>query len=209
MRRLAGIFVVLWIAGSMAFIFWNSRKLAEKPLPVLGEIPAFQMTDQTGRAFDSAQLAGKVWIADFMFTYCAGPCPMMSSVMRRFTEQLSRFENVRFVSISVDPARDTPERLAEYAEAFKADPEKWFFLTGEKAAIYDLAQQHFRLAAGENTARIRNAAGPAHTILHSSKFVLVDQAGKIRGYYDSSEPFQLKALVRNTVRLAQEGPDAA
>ena len=199
-RKAAFVFVVLWIAGSMAFIVWNSRKLAELPLPVLGEAGAFQLTDQSARSVGSRQLGGKVWIADFIFTSCAGPCPTMSALMRRFTEQLSDFDQVRFVSFSVDPERDTPERLAEYGARYHADPERWFFLTGDKDAIYDLAEKRFRLAAADTDPALRSA----HTILHSSKFVLVDKAGKIRGYYDSAEPFQLKAMVRNAKRLTLE-----
>ncbi|MBP9864934.1 MAG: SCO family protein [Candidatus Omnitrophica bacterium] len=199
-RKAAGLLVVLWIAGGMAFIVWNSRKLAELPLPILGDVGAFQLTDQSARPFDSSQLNGKVWIADFIFTRCAGPCPTMSAVMRRFTEQLSGLDQVRFVSFSVDPDYDTPERLAEYGVRFHADPNRWFFLTGEKTAIYDLAEKKFRLAAADTDPVLRSP----HTIFHSSKFVLIDQAGKIRGYYDSGEPFQLKAMVRSAERLVKE-----
>ena len=199
-RKAAGLFVVLWIAGGMAFIVWNSKKLAELPLPVLGEVGTFQLTDQSARPLNASRLNGKVWIADFIFTSCAGPCPTMSALMRRFTEQLSDFDQVRFVSFSVDPERDTPERLAEYGMQYHADPQRWFFLTGDKAAIYDLAEKRFRLAAADTDPELRSP----HTISHSSKFILVDKAGKIRGYYDSAEPFQLKAMVRNAKRLTLE-----
>lgn len=204
-RKAAGLLVILWIAGGMAFIVWNSKKLAELPLPVLGDVGPFQLTDQMARDFNSSQLSGKVWIADFIFTSCAGPCPTMSAVMRRFTEQLSSVDQVRFVSFSVDPDRDTPERLAEYGVRFHADPSRWFFLTGDKEAIYDLGEKRFRLAAADTDPALRSP----HTISHSSKFVLVDKAGKIRGYYDSSEPFQLKAMVRNAEHLAHEESYAA
>lgn len=199
-RKAAGLFVVLWIAGGMAFIVWNSRKLAELPLPVLGDVGAFELSDQSGRLVKADKLNGKVWIADFIFTSCAGPCPTMSALMRRFTEQLSDADQVRFVSFSVDPERDTPERLAEYGVRYHADPDRWFFLTGDKDAIYDLAEKKFRLAAADTDPALRSP----HTISHSSKFVLVDKAGKIRGYYDSAEPFQLKAMVHNARRLTLE-----
>lgn len=204
-RKAIGWIVVLWIAGGMAFIVWNSRKLAELPIPVMGDVGAFQLTDQTARDFNSSQLSGKVWIANFIFTSCAGPCPTMSAIMRRFTEQLSRVEEVQFVSFSVDPERDTPEKLSEYGARYHADPEKWFFLTGDKDAIYDLAETRFRLAAADTDPALRSP----HTISHSSKFVLVDKAGKIRGYYDSAEPFQLKAMVRNAERLAKDDSRAS
>lgn len=200
-RKMVGFIVVLWIAAGMAFIVWNSRKLAEVPLPVMGDVGEFQLTDQIGRSFSGSQLKGQVWIADFIFTSCAGPCPMMSALMRRFTEQLAEIENVRFVSFSVDPERDTPERLMEYGARYHADPNRWFFLTGDKMVIYDLAEKKFRLAAADTDPQLRSP----HSISHSSKFVLVDQKGSIRGYYDSGEPFQLKAMVRNAERLSREG----
>ena len=127
-RKAIGWIVVLWIAGGMGFIVWNSQKLAELPIPVMGDVGAFQLTDQTASEFNSKQLQGKVWIANFIFTSCAGPCPTMSAIMRRFTEQLSSVEDVQFVSFSVDPERDTPDKLSEYGARYHADPKKWIFL---------------------------------------------------------------------------------
>jgi len=185
----------------MAFIYFNSQNLAQAPLPILGSVGSFALTNQQSQIFNQSQLDGKVWIANFIFTHCAGPCPMMSAVMRRFTEQLADEEKVRFVSFSVDPVRDTPEKLRQYGEKYHADPEKWFFLTGDRDKIYDLALSRFRLAVGDAKPEMRSP----HTILHSTKFTLVDSKGRIRGYYDSGEPFQLKALVRDAKRLTWEG----
>lgn len=197
-KRFAFLFVLFWIAGSMGFIFFYSRQLQKQPLPELGTVPAFELTDSGGKIFSSAALEGKVWVADFIFSSCGGPCPMMSAEMARFDRKLSDFPELRLVSFSVDPEHDTPQRLAAYAAQYEANPMRWHFLTGDREAIYGLALQHFRLAAG--TAETPDAG---HMILHSTKFVLVDRRMRIRGYYDSLEPPQLKKLALDARRLAQ------
>ena len=106
-----------------------------KPLPVLGVIPRFQLLAQTGSAFDSRTLDGHIWIANFIYTTCDGPCPMMSRQMRGIQNSTSSSPDVKLVSFTVDPARDTPEVLAKYAQTLKADPARWYFLTGEPARL--------------------------------------------------------------------------
>ncbi len=204
-RRFAFLFVVFWIIGGVSFIFLYGRHLQNKPLPELGKIPAFELVDSRGEVWSSERLKGKVWMADFIFTSCAGPCPMMSASLARVTRELKNAPNVEAVSFSVDPDHDTPARLAEYAAQYEADPARWHFLTGEKPRIYGLAIQHFHLAAG---AMLAEPPDPAHTILHSTKFVLVDAQFGIRGYYDSFDPNQVQKLIRDARRLGRE-PHAA
>ena len=116
-----------------------------KPLPVLGQVPNFQLTAQDGQPFDSRSLAGHIWVADFIYTTCHGPCPMMSSTMHRIQAQTSSdMPDVRLVSFTVDPAHDTPPVLAEYATHFKAEPGRWFFLTGEAAKLERPGHQRFQ-----------------------------------------------------------------
>ncbi len=162
-------------------------------LPVLKEVPPFTLTDSTGTAFHSASLKGMPWIADFIFTSCAGTCPQMSERMRALQGRLPR--EVRLVSISVDPDRDTPTVLTQYAARYQAQPDRWIFLTGQKGAIQSLVQEGFRLSVAEGL-------DPGEPIAHSVRFVLVDGAGRIRGYYDSTEPKALKQLVRDALQLA-------
>ena len=119
--------------------------------------------------------------------------------MARVAGELEGFPSIQFVSFSVDPERDTPARLTEYAAEYKADPERWHFLTGDKSRLYALAIQHFHLAAG---AMLAPPPDPAHTILHSTKFVLIDAQSGIRGYYDSYDPNQVQKLIRDARRLA-------
>ena len=142
---------------------------APKPLPILGQVPPFQLTDQTGQSFDSQSLDGHIWVADFIYTNCPGPCPMMSSQMRRV--QLSTTPNISLVSFTVDPEHDTPPVLAAYAKHFTADPARWHFLTGEPRRLNDLGLHAFKLNSVDGS------------LIHSTRFVLVDGARRIRGYY--------------------------
>jgi cytochrome oxidase Cu insertion factor (SCO1/SenC/PrrC family) len=114
-------------------------------LPVYGAVPDFALIDQRGRPVRRADLEGKVWIASFIFTNCPDECPLMTAEMARLQSDLAHIDDLRLVSISVDPDRDTPAVLSQYAERFNADSGRWFFLTGDKRAIYRLAKEGFRL----------------------------------------------------------------
>ena len=170
-----------------------------EPLPEYGQTPAFDLTERSGRSVSSEELAGKVWVADFIFTTCAGPCPLMSTHMaalQRATEGL----DVELVSFTVDPERDTPEVLAEYAKRYKADPERWLFLTGAKQALYDMIQTGFLLAVDDGSLTEGGKPGPG-IITHSTKFVLVDQQGRIRGYYSGDSANVVEEIVPDIQRL--------
>ncbi|HLJ51469.1 MAG TPA: SCO family protein [Bryobacteraceae bacterium] len=160
--------------------------------PSYGAVPAFQLTDQSGRAFDSTTLAGRVWVADFMFTSCPGPCPRMTSQMREVQEATRDLANVRLVSFTVDPERDTPFVLAEYAKLHHAETQSWYFLTGAQSALHHLGRDVFKL---------NNVDG---TLNHSTRFVLVDARGQIRGYYDTSEPDSIRMLISDVRALANQ-----
>jgi protein SCO1 len=169
----------------------------------LGTVPAFAFVSQTGDSVHLADLSGQVWIGDFIFTNCASTCPMMTAQLHGIQEALADVKNVRLVSFSVDPDRDTPERLAEYAAGYGARPERWLFLTGDKAAVRKLSVEGFHLPAGETTPE--DQAAGAETVLHSTRFVLVDHLGHIRGYYDGGDDkamSQLKKDVRQLVAAA-------
>lgn len=191
-------------AGAVSILRPAPEESAEAngPLPVLGEISDFELLERSGQMVRLQDLAGQVWVADFFFTSCAGICPMMSNQMSRLQEELAGVAGVRLVSISVDPERDTPERLRRYAERYGADPQQWWFLTGEKAAIYKLSRESFRLGVEETKPEDR---GPdTEEVLHSSKFVLLDRAGRIRGYYDGDIPDTVPRLARDVRRLLAE-----
>ena len=161
---------------------------SEAQLPVLGQVPEFELTSQQDRPVNSNELSGKIWVADLIFTACSGPCLRMTSQMSRVQEGLKEWDGFRMVSISVDPERDTPERLTWYAEQTLADPDIWMFLTGEMDIIRSLAVEGLKLVVEKE----EGSAG----ILHSDRFVLVDDAGRIRGYYDGTDPDAVDEMIR-------------
>jgi len=169
-----------------------------EPPPVMDPVPAFTMTNRDGRAVRLQDLAGKPWIADFVFTRCPASCPLMTARMARLDRDLPRDLPVRLVSFSVDPEHDTPQVLEHYAETYHA-PARWLFLTGSKEETYRLSRQGFKLGI-----EIPPAAGPGapgapvvEPILHSTRFVLVDAQGRIRGYYDGFDEESMTRLRRD------------
>ena len=154
-----------------------------------GSVPDFALTERSGRTIGLAQLRGKVWIADFIYTTCTDTCPLQTAMMAKLQQEYAGKPEVQLVSITVDPERDTPQALALYADRHQADPERWYFLSGRREPIMQLIQQGFYLAV----AAIPSDTDPGGMIPHSPRFVLVDREARIRGYYDSRE---LEAFVR-------------
>ena len=172
--------------------------LRQRTVSSYGTVPGFQLSNQNGQPFWSAQLAGKIWIADFIYTTCPGPCPMISSRMSELQKPLERTD-VRLVSFSVDPQKDTPEVLRRYADKLQAEPGRWDFLTGPKSAIYKISHDGFKLAVSDGS----DAQGIP---VHSTRMVLVDRHGQIRGYYDATEPEAITKLLADTNHLLREQP---
>jgi protein SCO1/2 len=165
-------------------------------LPRLYAIPNAALIDDGGRATSLASLQGKVVIYDFIFTRCGGTCPVMTRRMKTLITELPS-DDLRFVSISVDPSYDRPAVLKAYADGVRTDS-RWLFLTGEEEAIRNLSLQGFKLAAGGKT---NSATEP---ILHSTKFVLADRQGVIRAYYDSNDPAAREKVARDARDLLAE-----
>jgi protein SCO1/2 len=168
------------------------------PPPTFGELPEFSLTavssDGKARPLTLAELKGRVWIADFVFTRCGGPCPALSARMAGLQKSLPA--EIGLLSVSVDPARDTPAALADYASKFEADPARWLFLTGPKDRVMALVIGGFKVPAAEN------AKAPSEArVTHSARFVLVDKAGRLRGFFDSDEDSELASLKRAARRL--------
>lgn len=159
-------------------------------------LPDFSLTERSGQPLRLADLAGKVWVADFFYTTCPGPCPMLSSRLSDVQKALGEEPGVRLVSISVDPEKDTPEVLKIYAEKFKAS-ERWYFLTGQKEAIYSLARDGFKLPLAE-------APTEGGLITHTTRLILVDQTGVVRGFYEGANEAGVKDLVRDIRQLLKE-----
>lgn len=186
--------VILGVAG-FALWWWLAPPPAE--LPVVATVPEFTLVDRDGQPFGRGDLSGAPWVADFIFTRCAAICPRMTRQMSGVAEALAGTP-IEIVSISVDPEHDTPEVLDAWARQFGAG-ESWHFLTGENEAIYDLARKGFLLAVDPSPpAELEAENGP---IVHSTRFVLVDSEGQIRGYYDAFEQASVERLVADARRL--------
>lgn len=155
------------------------------PPPVIGQLPAFRLTDSLGQPFGSAELEGQVYVVDFIFTRCASICPLLTAAMSRLDRRYvdEGIEGIRLLSVTVDPDYDTPEVLRDYGDAHRIDPARWTLLTGPESEIRELVTGGFKTAIGEPRASGDNLID----IAHSGKFVLVDGRGGIRGYYDTDE----------------------
>lgn len=181
-----------------------------KALPVLGQIPEFQLTSQEAKPFTQQEMKGKVWVADFIFTSCGGACPLMTERMKKsiqssLQEMTSEAGEspAKIVSFSVDPERDKPEVLAEYAKNHGADPGLWVFLTGPLEEITRTVVQGFKISMGKVPSKTPNQ-DEIWEVVHGEQFLLIDQQGRIRGYY-SSEGTDLRRLMTDLKSLLKEG----
>jgi protein SCO1 len=191
-----GVFAFVLVGVSFTYL-WTELK--EKPeatnLPRFGAVPEFSLMERSGVQVSLSSLKGKVWIADFIFTNCAASCPMMTSMMSTFQAPLKKYPDILLLSFSVDPDRDSIEALRQYANAYHASKDKWLFLRGPKKEIYPLVQEGFHLSVAQDT---------GYQILHSTKFVLVDKQGIIRGYYDYADSAVGERLLRDAKVLSEE-----
>ncbi|HEX7515737.1 MAG TPA: SCO family protein [Chthoniobacterales bacterium] len=183
-------------------LFWlrqaQVQQLTNRTISSYGALPSFELVNQDAQPFGSVQLAGKIWIADFIFTSCPGPCPIISSRMSELQKPLEKTD-IHLVSFSVDPEKDTPKVLRGYAEKLHAQPKRWDFLTGSRAAIYALTRDGFKLA-------VSDGSDEAGMPVHSTRVVLVDRRGAIRGYYDALAPDAVTKLLADANHLFREQP---
>mgnify|MGYP001365438982 FL=1 len=166
----------------------------KRSVPVLGTLPEFQLIEQSGNAFGLKDLRGKVWIGDFIFTRCGGTCPMQTIQKSQIQDSLKEgpeWEDIRLITFTVDPENDTAPVLQKYADTHSADSNQWKFLTGSREDLWSLSANGFKLAVAEDS---KNEKMP---ILHSSRFVLVDKIGRIRGYYDGLDEKGRADLMRD------------
>jgi len=206
MRALMVVLAVALVAVAWSFYerqkeaspieFLGPASAADNDLPKLWPIPDFSLTDRTGQTVSLGDLKGSVWAADFIYTTCPGPCPLLTKGLAEVQKAMAQNPEARFVSISSDPENDTPAVLEQYATRFGAT-QHWFFLTGDKASIYTLANQGFKLSVVED----RKGAEP---IIHSTKLVLVDRAGVVRGFYDGLSDDARRKMIRDFRRLLAE-----
>lgn len=204
-----GIAAVMVIVAAFTFGVgsWVEASQPAPPptVPVYGNVPNFSLTDQNGRMVTLSALSGKIWVADFILTRCTDKCPMLTSHMVRLRKKLLADPRVRFVSVSVDPRYDKPHILSAYAEKHGARDSDWYFLTGDDKKVVSLIERGFHLPL---------VADPHETLTsrkepdigHSMKFVLVDGAGKLRGYYDGEQMGSVNTIPRDVSSLEKESP---
>lgn len=189
--------VIAFLITGAASIFRHAERKSSDPLPILANVPDFHFTTQDGKTLNRADLLGKVWVADFIFTRCAGPCPVMSSRMAEVSRELKKADNVRLVSVSIDPEHDTPEVLSAYASRLQADLNHWIFLTGPKKEIQEFTTKGMLQALATDSSGVPT---------HSTRFLLIDRDGQIRKTRNLDEPELVQKLLIDIGDLLRETP---
>lgn len=190
MQRYRAIIVALGIL-LLPVLFYAGRyaqaRLTPKILPLYGAAPTFVLTDEAGAEYSSEDLRGKIWVADFIYTTCSTVCPVISRNLANVFHEYRDNPKVALVSITIDPEHDTPQALAKFKESLAIHSDAWRFLTGEKAKIEELAVRGFKVAS--------------EGLLHTDKFILVDQDGRVRGYYGGMERDETLRLLEDVAVL--------
>lgn len=201
--RLGWVIAFLCVTTLIAWTYMQfsaeiqSRKVASR-LERLAQAPQFTFTAQDGTTVSTADFKGKIWVANFIFTRCAGPCPLMTSRMAEVNQALGKkATDVELVTITVDPEYDTPEVLKEYGDQVGASPDRWKFLTGPKDQIETVVMKGFLQALSRE---------PSGVPIHSTRFVLVDRDGWIRGFLDGNDPELPQKLLMDIGDLLRESP---
>ena len=180
------------VAVLLVITYLTKESNSNSGLPVLGTIPEFYFTDSQDKIISRADLDGKVWVADFIFTTCTMACPVLTGNMNLVHKEFQNNDNVRIVSISVYPEYDTPEVLKKYASQYDANTNRWHFLTGPEENVQDVIKNGFKMGDYEDI------------IFHSEKFALVDQKGRLRGYYNGMQTEDVARLKKDMKKLLKE-----
>jgi len=187
---------------------------AAPPMEAFFEAPEFSLQNCSGKDLSKKDLLGHVWVVDFVFTRCGGPCPLMTQSMRSLQNSLLEEGllappvSARLVSISVDPGYDTPEVLHEYASNWGADLNSWYFLTGPAESTLRLIREGFKIAAEREGSGSEEGGMDMPDIVHSTNFLLVDQQGWIRKIYHLEEPDLKDKIIEGIKVLVDESnPD--
>ena len=181
--------IAIPFAGVLMYDHFNASNL-----PYLGPedhvVPDFSFIDQKGNEVHREDYKGKIFVADFFFTRCPSICLKMTSELKRVQDKYSDNPELKLISFTVDPERDDPKSLANYASQFGADYDQWKMVTGDKKELYKLARNGFFITAVEGD-------GGEEDFIHSEKLALIDREGKIRGYYDGTKPESVDELMKH------------
>lgn len=187
----------------IAVAFALSHSSARKSLPVYSSAGEFSLTNQLGRAVSARDLAGRIWLADVIFSRCPAQCLRLTKKMSVLQKRLAGLPDVRLVSLTIDPVYDTPEILQRYAAPFGAPADQWLFLTGDKREIVRLAVDGLKFSAVDKDPAQRESINDL--FIHSTQFALVDGRGRVRGWFDGDEPGAEDAILGAVAALQKEG----
>jgi protein SCO1/2 len=206
-RWLIGVGAVLIVAVLFVRIFGPARYSMGVGAPTtelrkIWVVPPFALTERSGKTITNHDLAGKIWVADFIYTTCPGPCPLITAAMAKLQDAVAHDPQVQLVTFTVDPETDTPPVLAKYADQFGADPNRWWFLTGPEKPLYDLIGSGFRLPVQDNSGQ--PLADGQYKVTHSTYLALVDGDGNVRGYYNGTGAESQADLLRDIKILENE-----
>lgn len=185
-----GLILAVFMAIGGALVIYQANR-SRSAIPELWTVPEFEFTERDGQPFGFVDMKGKISVVDFIFTNCPDICPVMSARMSELYQLYAEYDFVKFVSISVDPARDTLETLQAYADSWGVNDDRWVFLRAPLDDVVSLSEDGFKLPAQDLP------------MGHSNRFVLVDQNGVIRSYHDSFDDAALDALKNNIKELAR------
>jgi cytochrome oxidase Cu insertion factor (SCO1/SenC/PrrC family) len=195
------VLVLLCLAYALS-LMGLKRPQPGRALPVIGPVADFALTNQDGRAVTLADLTNHVWVADIIFTRCAGPCPVMTQSMKSLQDALPPASRAKLVTLTTDPEFDMPPVLKKYAERFGADSNHWMFLTGTKMEIGKLAANSLKLSAVP--VKPEDQKDAADLFIHTTIFVIVDKRARLRGTFETQgegvEWTKVQARIIATVR---------
>ncbi len=180
------------IFGGLILLSSCNQNPPVERLPVLGQVEDFTLTNQNGQPYGMADLRGRIWVADFFFSNCPGPCPRMSTLMGDIQRLTSDIDELRIVSITVDPERDTPDAIKAYGKRYGAIDGRWYFLTGPQPILHRLASKDFNLFDVDGS------------LQHSTRFALIDRQGQVRGFYSTGENGSYARIPEDARRLLAE-----
>jgi protein SCO1 len=173
----------------------SCKKQPEKTLPKIYQIKKIDLVNQEGENFSPQKMKGSLWVVHFIFTRCQGPCPVLIRTMGKLQKDLQNYPQIKFLSLSADPKRDTPADLKRYALKQKADFNRWTFLTGKTAEVMRTTEKEFKIPADKD-----------NPDAHSTRFVLVDENLNIRGFYSGLEVNSMEKLIQDAKKLAKDMP---
>ncbi len=181
---------VLFVILVLTMVVLDKAGKGSKDLPRLYKVPEFNFMESSGKPFGISNFSGKISVVDFIFTRCGGPCPLMAKSMGELYDAFARSNRVQLISITVDPAYDSLKVLRAYAQELGVTDNRWKFVRGEKPELMELYEKGFKLSGNL-------------PYEHSTKLVLVDEQGWIRGYYDYDDPIAMNLLKQHIAILVK------